>query len=126
MAEITTPDAEHARARHRRLPRVAFAIIATLALVASGCGEDQVGSGERAAGTGKVVEVTVLDNTFDPATVRIQPGDTVRWTNKGRNDHNVLPADPNAGWGVQAEATRQPTRGENRRSDPLWRVQGPP
>jgi hypothetical protein len=27
------------------------------------------------------------------------------------------------GWGVKAEATRQPTRGENRRFDPLWRLQ---
>ena len=26
------------------------------------------------------------------------------------------------GWGVEAEATRQATRGANRQSDPLWRV----
>ena len=26
------------------------------------------------------------------------------------------------GWGVEAEATRQATRGANRKSDPLWRV----
>lgn len=34
-------------------------------------------------GGGNVVEVRVIDNAFDPQSVTIQPGDTVRWVLRG-------------------------------------------
>lgn len=33
--------------------------------------------------------VDIRDNVFDPATKNINVGDTVRWTNRGTNTHNV-------------------------------------
>jgi plastocyanin len=37
--------------------------------------------------------VVLKDNVFIPATVSIQPGDTVTWTNNGRSPHNVTYGD---------------------------------
>jgi plastocyanin len=36
-----------------------------------------------------VVEVTLYDNRFEPQTINVQPGTTVRWTNAGTHDHTV-------------------------------------
>ena len=42
--------------------------------------------------TGKpTVEISVLDNTFDPAFVTVSPGTTLIFRNDGRNTHNVVP-----------------------------------
>jgi plastocyanin len=41
-----------------------------------------------AAGT-----VTARDNTFDPATLNVQPGTTVRWVNNGQHPHTVTDRD---------------------------------
>lgn len=51
-------------------------------------------------GAGVTVEVDALDNRFVEPTITIEAGTTVRFVNKGRNDHNVLPAEGDA-WGVQ-------------------------
>jgi plastocyanin len=40
-----------------------------------------------------VVVVEMRDDTFEPAIVRIEPGDSVRWVNRGRNPHNVVATD---------------------------------
>ena len=40
-----------------------------------------------------VVTVEMRDDTFEPRVVRIEPGDSVRWVNVGRNPHNVVAAD---------------------------------
>ena len=37
----------------------------------------------------KVHVVTVQDNSFSPATVVIEAGDTVRWVNQGPGAHNI-------------------------------------
>jgi plastocyanin len=52
--------------------------------------------------TGVVVSVVALDNSFRPATVRINVGDEVLWENRGLNDHNVLSIEGD-GWGQQVE-----------------------
>lgn len=58
-----------------------------LAASGSACtGDDKPG----AAGGGSVVTVEAKDNRFDPATIEIDVGTTVRWVNVGRNSHNVL------------------------------------
>lgn len=54
---------------------------------------------------GEVEAVLSLDNNFVPQTVTVVAGTEVRWDNKGRNGHDVLPeSDPQATtWGVQVE-----------------------
>jgi plastocyanin len=41
---------------------------------------------------GETVEVMIEDNAFDPATVNIFTGDTVRWTNLDSTPHTVTGA----------------------------------
>ena len=40
---------------------------------------------------GEVVEVQVLDNSYRPIDITIKAGTEVRFDNKGRNEHNILP-----------------------------------
>lgn len=68
-----------------------------LAVTATACGGSS-GSGAAATTTavaGEVqsgeVAVTAVDNTFNPQAVRVRAGSTVTFTNKGRNEHNVMP-----------------------------------
>jgi plastocyanin len=37
--------------------------------------------------------VSAKDNSFDPPTLNVRPGTTVRWTNSGRNPHTVTDRD---------------------------------
>ena len=46
-----------------------------------------------AARNSSIVIVEMRDDTFEPAIVRIEPGDSVRWVNVGHNPHNVVAAD---------------------------------
>jgi plastocyanin len=48
---------------------------------------------------GPEADVTAIDNTFDAQGVSVAPGTTVRWTNRGRQDHDVIPAEGDE-WGV--------------------------
>ena len=50
--------------------------------------------------TGVTVHVIAIDNTFRAQDTKARVGDTVTFTNKGKNDHDVLPQEGNA-WGVQ-------------------------
>ena len=56
----------------------------------------------RAQTTGSYPEVEVesKDNVFVPAAIRVNPGTTVRWKNKGRSADDILPADPKQDFGV--------------------------
>ncbi len=58
---------------------VAFLVLAALAPGAS-----------RAAAT---ATVELRDDNFEPQSVRIEPGDSVMWINRGRNPHNVVAVD---------------------------------
>ncbi|MCU1367019.1 MAG: putative blue copper protein [Ilumatobacteraceae bacterium] len=51
------------------------------------------------ATTGVVVQVYAIDNTFRGQDTRAKVGDTVQFTNRGKNDHDVLPQSGND-WGV--------------------------
>jgi plastocyanin len=44
-------------------------------------------------------DVTALDNTFDDEAIRVRAGTTVRWTNHGRQDHDIAPAEGHD-WGA--------------------------
>ena len=91
-----------------------------VALALAGCGggdgDDDAGDGlssssGESAGPGDSVpedvvaietdpaDVTALDNTFDDEAIQVRPGTTVRWTNRGRQDHDIAPAEGD-GWGV--------------------------
>ena len=55
------------------------------------------GSDQSAAFTG----VRVIDNSYSPPVVRINPGGKVRFNNWGNNPHNVIAVDES--WGSLAE-----------------------
>jgi plastocyanin len=99
--------------------RILAPIVAVLLLVvAAGCGggSKSEASGLTSAGDeaqadvpddvvvvdGPSAQVTALDNTFRVPDIQVKPGTTVTWTNKGRNDHDVRPAEGDA-WGVGAD-----------------------
>lgn len=50
-----------------------------------------VGAGVVAVPNGEVVDVQVLDNSYRPLDITIAVGTEVRFVNKGRNEHNILP-----------------------------------
>jgi plastocyanin len=71
------------------------------ATAAAGCG----GSGEDGStleAQSGAVAVDAIDNTFRPETIRIEAGTEVAWTNKGRSDHDVVPAEGDD-WGVEPD-----------------------
>jgi plastocyanin len=46
--------------------------------------------------------VEARDNTFDAETIQVAPGTLVMWTNRGRQDHDIVPAE-GSDWGVPPE-----------------------
>jgi plastocyanin len=93
------------------------AVLATLLVLVPACGSDGESSDDTtttaAAGpdlsdvswtdeTGKTeVALIARDNTFVAQYVEVSPGTTVTWTNRGRVEHNVLPAEDGAFEGIQ-------------------------
>lgn len=76
--------------RSFRVPSIVVAVVSTL-LAGAGCASDASGSVELVDGV--VVEVDALDNSFRPDEITVAPGTEVVWTNKGRNEHDILPVD---------------------------------
>ncbi|HUS43202.1 MAG TPA: plastocyanin/azurin family copper-binding protein [Ilumatobacteraceae bacterium] len=58
------------------------------------------------APNGEELDVLALDNNFRDEEIEIVAGTTVVWENGGRNDHNIVPVDERAGWGVDIEEFR--------------------
>jgi plastocyanin len=46
--------------------------------------------------------ITALDNSFRPENIEVAAGTEVVWTNKGRNEHNVLQVEGDE-WGVEVD-----------------------
>jgi plastocyanin len=67
----------------------------------SGSGNGDVELEDVAVIDGSEAEVNVLDNTFNEQNIQIQVGTKVVWTNNGRQDHDIVPADDAAGFGVE-------------------------
>lgn len=86
---------EQLRLAHRRTVRGAIAALMVLGLGASvsGCAvgkAELVPSDESAK---PVVTVHAIDNTFEPADVKITKGQAVRWVFEGTNQHDVVSDD---------------------------------
>jgi len=81
-------------------PVLVAALSATVLLGGCGSSDDDAAPAEP---NGQVVEVQALDNSFNPETVTIEAGTEVLWDNRGRNDHNIIPEDPDAEWRVDLE-----------------------
>jgi plastocyanin len=115
----------------RPRPTLRLAVALTLALAAAACGSGGDSSAGMSGGgggadtteagdsanpdltlpdevvelTGSPAEVRAIDNTFDAEGVRVPAGTTIRWTNNGRQDHDVVPAgetEPET-WGADIE-----------------------
>lgn len=71
-------------------PRILAATLAGGLAVATGALLVVAGTGAAAAAT---AGVQVVDNSYGPATVTIEVGDTVRWTWAGQERHSVTSAD---------------------------------
>ena len=52
---------------------------------------------------GETIVVLGFDNSFREEIIEVEAGTEVLWENRGRNDHNVLPVDETADWGVEVE-----------------------
>lgn len=72
------------------------AVAGTVAIVA-GCSSGAAAPAQ--GGAGVTVEVEAGDNVFRAAELTVRAGTTVKWTNAGRNNHDVTPVD-DGGWGV--------------------------
>ena len=84
---------------HRRL----LALGATTLLL-SGLGLTACGSGDDVELVEGVTEnVDAVDNSFQPEELTVQAGTEIVFTNRGRNDHNVIPADPDEDWEIPVD-----------------------
>ena len=77
-------------------------VAATVALVAPGAAATTPPATSATATTSATIEIKALDNLFNPEKITVAPGTTVVWENRGRNDHNIVPADDSqiSEWGV--------------------------
>lgn len=85
-----------------------------LAFTLVGCGDDgddDAGSSGGDSGDeledvvvidGTTAEVEVLDNSFNDQNIQVAPGTKVVWTNDGRQDHDIVPAEGD-GFGVEPD-----------------------
>lgn len=104
---------------------LASAALAVIALTLSACGDGESATGttdpvDTTAPAGDdvpdlsveefddltaetAVDVVARDNTFVPAYIEVRAGTTVTFTNRGRNQHNVLPTTEGAFPTIEAE-----------------------
>jgi plastocyanin len=80
--------------------RTLLLLLAALALLAAGCGSDDDGSSTTSAATGAAppategadlpVVVEMKNIQFDPKTVTVDVGETIRWENLDTVDHDAV------------------------------------
>lgn len=83
------------RPRHRTTLVLSAAVVLLGGLGLSSCGKDEVELVE-----GVTENVDAVDNSFAPEEITVQAGTEVIFTNRGRNDHNVVPADDDQDWDI--------------------------
>ena len=68
-----------------------MAVVAALAVPVAAGASGPARRDQRPAQAAAYTEaVDAVDNEFDPKTVRVEPGTTVMWTNRGRSPHNIV------------------------------------
>jgi plastocyanin len=72
---------------------VATALAFVVGLAGCGSGSSGASTETVAPVQSGVVEVAGTDNYFVPEQVTVTEGSEVVWTNEGRNQHNIIPAD---------------------------------
>jgi plastocyanin len=81
----------------------ALTYVAVSLLAVGACGGDDSGGGDagsESATSIATVEVTALDNFFEPEQVSVAAGTAVMWRNDGAVYHNVVPEHDRYGFGV--------------------------
>jgi plastocyanin len=86
-------------------------MVLLVAAVAVGCGDDgdTGGAGGDAAPPdatlleGDSVEVSAVDNSWQPEHFKVAAGTEITFVNQGNNDHNLVPEDEGADWAIDAE-----------------------
>ena len=68
--------------------RLSSAFVGSLLAVATACSSSSTSPTNPSGGS--VVDVTIQDFVFSPATVTIKAGTTVRWTNNGPSAHTTV------------------------------------
>ena len=63
-------------------------LVFAFALIFSGCGGDN--STSNGSNNGQVVIVSIRDNFFDPKSITISPGTTVRWVMRGSMTNHTV------------------------------------
>jgi plastocyanin len=105
------PESPGVTVRNRLTHLAALATVAALVLTACG------GDAEETVLVDETVEVRAVDNNFQPDNLTVAAGTTIRWTNNGRNDHNVLSED-GADWEVPTEEFLPGDEAERRFTEP--------
>lgn len=72
----------------RAVPVFAAALLAAVGLTSVASARPV----ERVEAVRQTVTIHIRDNSFDPPSLDITEGTTVRWVNDGRNNHNVTPS----------------------------------
>jgi uncharacterized cupredoxin-like copper-binding protein len=84
---------------------VLLALLVPLAVVAAACGGEAGPSGQIGADGIRTVNVRMVDTAFEPASIRVQAGETVRFRfeNQGRLPHDAFIGDAAAQAGHGAD-----------------------
>ena len=71
-------------------------VLLTTALLAAACGDDSSTS-TGASSAGRVVEITMTDMAYSPATISVNKGETItfRFRNNGQSIHEAVIGDDN-------------------------------
>lgn len=83
---------------HRLAATAVALLVGALALTA--CGSD---GGDVELVEGVRENVDALDNSFAPEEITIPAGAEIVFTNRGRNDHNVVPVDEDQDWTIEVD-----------------------
>ncbi len=91
-------------------PRRALLLLVIVTVLLVGCGNadetDAAGDAGPAATdplSDETVVILAVDNSFNPDEQTVPVGATVVWENRGRNDHDIVPENPDDPWAVGEE-----------------------
>lgn len=87
-----------------KLPRTSPAAVAALAILAAACGDDDASTAGGSDAT-RTVEIDMVDIAFEPESVDVGAGETVRFvfTNRGEIAHDAFIGDADAQAGHESD-----------------------